>query len=196
MSALTVDHGPAGGQEWDDLVRMWEQTDGPEGSKVEIIEGIVTVAPPPANNHNSIADMVQRRLYTVIPEDWGIYQTQGVAIPSRSGLYIPGLIVAPRAVLAEPGNYIPAAAAELIVEITSPSNAGHDRIIKPAGYAQAGVPLYLLVDGHAPGGPTITLYGEPTGDVYRVHTAVKAGEEIRLPEPFLLTLDTADFPVH
>lgn len=196
MSALTVDHGPAGGQEWDDLVRMWEQTDGPEGSKVEIIEGIVTVAPPPANNHNSIADMVQRRLYTVIPEDWGIYQTQGVAIPSRSGLYIPGLIVAPRAVLAEPGNYIPAAAAELIVEITSPSNAGHDRIIKPAGYAQAGVPLYLLVDGHAPGGPTITLYGEPTGDVYRVHTAVKAGEEIRLPEPFQLTLDTADFPVH
>lgn len=196
MSALTVDHGPAGGQEWDDLVRMWEQTDGPEGSKVEIIEGIVTVAPPPANNHNSIADMVQRRLYTVIPEDWGIYQTQGVAIPSRSGLYIPDLIVAPRAVLAEPGNYIPAAAAELIVEITSPSNAGHDRIIKPAGYAQAGVPLYLLVDGHAPGGPTITLYGEPTGDVYRVHTAVKAGEEIRLPEPFQLTLDTADFPVH
>lgn len=195
MSALTVDHGPAGGQEWDDLVRIWEQTDGPEGSKVEIIEGIVTVSPPPANNHNSIADKIQRRLYTVIPEDWGIYQTLGVAVPSRRGLYIPDLVVAPEAALHEPGNYIPAAAAELIVEITSPSNASHDRISKPAGYAQAGVPLYLLVDGHAPGGPTITLYGEPTGDVYRVLRAVKAGEEIRLPEPFQLTLDTADFPV-
>ncbi|SCK15107.1 Endonuclease, Uma2 family (restriction endonuclease fold) [Streptomyces sp. WMMB 714] len=195
MSALTVDHGPADGRDWDDLVRIWDRTDGPEGSRVEIIEGIVTVSPPPANNHNSIADLVQRRLYTVIPEDWGIYQTLGVAVPSRSGLYIPDLVVAPRAVLSEPGNYIPAAAAELIVEITSPSNAGHDRISKPAGYAQAGVPLYLLVDGHAPAGPTVTVYGEPTGDVYRVHTAVKAGEDVRLPAPFELTLETADFPL-
>ncbi|SCK27380.1 Uma2 family endonuclease [Streptomyces sp. WMMB 322] len=194
MSALTVDHGPAGGQEWDGLVRMWEQTDGPEGTRVEIIEGIVTVSPPPANSRNSIADLVQRRLYSVIPEDWGIYQTLGVAVHSRSGLYIPDLVVAPRAVLHEPGNYIPAAAAELIVEITSPSNAGHDRIVKPAGYAQAGVPLYLLVDAHAPGGPTVTLYGEPVGDVYRVHTAVKTGEDVHLPAPFELTLETADFP--
>ena len=195
MSALTVDHGPAGGQEWDDLVRVWEQTDGPEGSKVEIIEGIVTVSQPPANSHNRTAEKIQRRLYAVIPDDWGIYQTLGVAVPSRSGLYIPDLVVAPEAALHEPGNYIPAAAAELIVEITSPSNAGHDRISKPAGYAQAGVPLYLLVDGHAPAGPTVTVYGEPTGDVYRVHTAVKAGEDVRLPAPFELTLETADFPL-
>jgi Uma2 family endonuclease len=195
MSALTVDHGPAGGQEWDDLVRMWEQTDGPEGCKVEIIEGIVTVSPPPANSHNSIADLVQRRLYTVIPEEWGIYQTLGVAIPSRSGLFIPDMVVVPRAVLNESGSYVPAAAAELAVEITSPSNAGHDRLSKTAAYAQAGVPLYLLVDCHAPGGPTVTLYGEPTGDIYRVHTAVKAGEDVRLPAPFELTLETGDFPV-
>lgn len=195
MSALTVDHGPADGQEWDDLVRIWEQTDGPEGSKVEIIEGIVTVSPPPANSHNRTADRLQRRLYTVIPEDWGIYQTLGVAVPSRRGLYIPDLVVAPEAALHEPGNYVPAAAAELVVEITSPSNAGHDRVSKPAGYAQAGIPLYLLIDGYAPGGPTVTLYGEPAGDVYRVLHAVKAGEEIRLPAPFELTLETADFPL-
>ncbi|NLU72285.1 Uma2 family endonuclease [Streptomyces sp. HNM0575] len=194
MSALTVDDGPAGGQDWNGLVQVWEQTDGPEGSKVEIIEGIVTVSPLPANSHNSIANLVQRRLYTVIPEDWGIYQTLGVAVPSRSGLFIPDLVVVPEAVLNGPGNYIPAAAAELVVEITSPSNAGHDRLSKPSAYAQAGVPLYLLVDGHAPGGPTVTLYGEPVGDVYRVHTAVKTGEVIRLPGPFQLTLDTAGFP--
>jgi Uma2 family endonuclease len=98
------------------------------------------------------------------------------------------------AVLHEPGNYIPAAAAGLVVEIPSPPNAGHDRINKPAGYAQAGVPLYLLVDGHAPGGPTVTLYGEPAGDVYRMLRAVETGEDIHLPAPFELTLDTADFP--
>lgn len=91
-------------------------------------------------------DLVQRALYEVIPRHWGIYQTLGTAA---------------QVLRDEGGNFIPAAAAELIVEITSRSNAAHDRIKKAAGYAQAGVPLYLLIDGWAPGGPTITLYGEP-----------------------------------
>ncbi|UUU31322.1 Uma2 family endonuclease [Streptomyces sp. CA-210063] len=196
MSALTVDHTTASGHEWDDLVRIWQETDAPEGCKVEIIEGIVTVAPPPSNAHNDIADLVQRRLYREIPEDWGIYQTLGTAVPSRAGLYIPDLAVAPRAALYAEGsdNYIPAAAAELVVEITSKSNASNDRIKKAAGYAQAGVPLYLLIDSWAPGGPTVTLYGEPKGDVYRVLRAGKFGDAIELPEPFAFTLDTSVFP--
>jgi Uma2 family endonuclease len=195
MSALTVEHEPDNGYGWDEAVRIWEEMDWPEGCKVEIIEGIVTVAPPPANAHNIIADSVQRRLYQVIPDEWGIYQTLGAAVPSRMGLYIPDLAVAPEEVLrSESGNFIPAAAAELVVEITSKSNADHDRIKKAAGYAQAGVPLYLLIDSWAPGGPTVTLYGEPKGDVYRVLSAVKFGEPIKLPAPFDLTIDTAAFP--
>jgi Uma2 family endonuclease len=196
MSALAVEPEASNGNGWEELVRLWEEMDWPEGCKVEIIEGIVTVAPPPANIHNDIAELVHRRLYEVIPEDWGIYQTLGAAVASRNGLYIPDLVVVPRAVLrSEPGNYIPAAAAELVVEITSKSNASHDRISKAAGYAQAGVPLYLLIDVWAPGGPTVTLYGEPKGDVYRVLRAGKFGEGIHLPEPFDLMIDTGTFPV-
>ncbi|MFF9111720.1 MULTISPECIES: Uma2 family endonuclease [unclassified Streptomyces] len=196
MSALTVDHSTAGGREWDGLVRIWEETDAPEGCKVEIIEGIVTVAPPPSNDHNDIADLVQRSLYEVIPKSWGIYRTLGTAVPSRDGLYIPDIAVAPREVLrAQKSHYIAAAAAELVVEITSKSNASNDRIKKAAGYAQAGVPLYLLIDHWAPGGPTITLYGEPHGDVYRVLRAGKFGVTISLPKPFDLDLDTSEFPV-
>ena len=37
MSALTVDHSTAGGHEWDGLVRIWQETDAPEGCKVEIL---------------------------------------------------------------------------------------------------------------------------------------------------------------
>ncbi|MFE8942732.1 Uma2 family endonuclease [Streptomyces sp. NPDC007856] len=196
MSALAVDHSSASSHEWDDVVRIWQETDAPEGCKVEIIEGIVTVAPPPSNAHNDIADLVQRELYKVIPRDWGIYQTLGTAVPSRDGLYMPDLAVAPREALrVEKRNYVPAAAAELVVEITSKSNASNDRIKKAAGYAQAGVPLYLLIDSWAPGGPTITLYGEPQGDVYRVLRAGKFGDEFMLPEPFNLELDTSEFPV-
>ncbi|UKY52332.1 Uma2 family endonuclease [Streptomyces inhibens] len=195
MSALTVDHPSGNGREWDDLVRIWEQADAPEGWKVEIIEGIVTMSPPPDNNHNVIAEKVHRRLYSVLPEDWGVYQTLGAGIPLRKGLYIPDLAVVPVDVLCgEPGHYVPAATAKLIVEVTSKSNASNDRIAKAAGYARAGVPLYLLVDRWASAGPTITLYGEPTDDVYRVLQTVKFGDELVLPAPFELTLDTGIFP--
>lgn len=71
MSALTVEPGPGPGQDRDDLVRIREETDAPEGCKVEIIEEIVTVSPPPSKDHNTTAALLQRRLYTVIPEDWG-----------------------------------------------------------------------------------------------------------------------------
>ncbi|WP_058047105.1 Uma2 family endonuclease [Streptomyces roseifaciens] len=197
MSALTVDHGPDNGRGWDELVRAWEELDPPEGWKAEIIEGLITLSPAPANKHNIIAGKLQRSLYTVISEDWGVYQTLAVSVPSRSGLFIPDLVVAPEAALielAESEYCIPAAAASLVVEITSKSSLRHDRVSKPAAYAHAGAPLYLLVDGWAQGGPTITLYGEPKGDVYRTLQAGKFGDGIRLPEPFDLVIDTGVFP--
>ncbi|MEU2074029.1 Uma2 family endonuclease [Streptomyces sp. NPDC013489] len=194
MGALTVDHSSYD-HGWDDLVRIWEETDAPEGCKVEIIEGIVTVSPSPASRHNSIASRVHRRLVLGIPEEWGVVQTLAIAVPARRGMFVPDLAVLPFAVLDGPGRYVAADAVELVAEVTSPSNANHDRISKAAGYAAAGIPLYLLIDSFASGGPTVTLYGEPKGDVYRVLRAVPFGEEIHLPAPFDLALDTAEFPV-
>ncbi|WP_411120746.1 Uma2 family endonuclease [Streptomyces sp. x-19] len=194
MSALPVD--PAPGQHWDELVRFWEESDWPEGSKVEIIDGIIVVTPPPAAPHNRIAELVHRRLYSVLPEDWGAYETLGVAHPPYGRLYIPDLVVIPHAVIDElaGGSSAPLPAAELVVEITSPSNASYDRINKAAAYAQAGVALYLLIDRFGPAGPTVTLFGEPKDHVYRELEKVKFGEDIHLPAPFGLTLDTSAFP--
>ncbi|MFF3602539.1 Uma2 family endonuclease [Streptomyces sp. NPDC002463] len=195
MSALAAEPQPDQGNGWDDLVRRWESMDWPEGCKVEIIEGIITVAPSPTVRHNLTASKVHRRLYSVIPDDWEVFQTQSLAVRARSGMFIPDLVVVSEDVLDEPGSYIPAEVALLVAEVTSPSNANHDRITKAAAYARAGVPLYLLIDAFAPGGPTVTLYGEPKGDVYRVLSAVPFGEKIHLPAPFDLALDTAEFPV-
>lgn len=194
MSALSVDPPASHGQEWDELVRLREETDAPEGCKVELIEGTVTVSPTPANSHNSIAQRVQRQLCTVLPEDWGVYQTLAVAVPSRLGMFIPDLVVAPQAALDEPGHCIPAAAALLVVEITSKSNANHDRIEKLHGYATAGVPWYLLLDSWHSGRPTATLYGLPRNAMYRVLDTVKYGEGLHIPAPFDLTIDTGAFP--
>ncbi|WP_330434959.1 Uma2 family endonuclease [Streptomyces sp. NBC_00825] len=197
MSAPGVDPAPISGhgQDWDDLVRIWEETDAPEGCKVEIIEGIVTVSPPLSKDHNTTAALVQRRLYSVIPEDWGIYQRLGVAMPGRGGIYLPDLVVVPRAVATGPGNRIPAEEARLVVEIASQANANHDRIGKVHGCAKAGVELFLLLDPWHSGRPTATLYGESDGGTYRVLDTVEYGEKLTLPEPFGLVLDTEVFPV-
>lgn len=194
MSALTVQHEPLGGDSWEELVRLWEETDAPEGCKVEIIEGIVTVAPPPVNHHNYIASKVHRALLPALPEACEVYQTLNVAVPSRVGLYIPDVVVVPDEAALEEGNYVPAGVAELAVEITSKSNAVNDRVAKLAGYASAAIPLYLLIDAFASGGPTITLYGEPNNGHYRVLQAGKFGETFHLPAPFDLKLDTSAFP--
>ncbi|MFD5032860.1 Uma2 family endonuclease [Streptomyces sp. NPDC058405] len=193
MSALTVDHEPDQG--WDDLVRIREETDAPEGCKVEIIEGIITVSPSPSRDHHVTASMLQRRLYSVIPEDWEILQTQDVVVPGRQGLYVPDLLVVAGEDAIGPGHRIPAGQAKLVAEITSRGNANHDRISKAHGYAQAGVPLYLLLDPWLSGRPTATLYGEPEGGTYRVLASVEYGDKLTLPAPFDVVIDTSVFPV-
>lgn len=180
---------------WDELVWVWRRTEAPKACKVEIVEGLITVAPLSSLAHNVAAERVQRRLYDVIPQEWGVYQRLPLAVPARLGLYVPDLaVVAGEALRAGDDQLIPASTAELVGEITSTATATNDRTHKLAGYAEAGVPLYLLIDCLAPGGPTTTLYGEPKGDVYRVLSAAKFGDPLRLPAPFDLTIDTSEFP--
>ncbi|WP_329064227.1 Uma2 family endonuclease [Streptomyces sp. NBC_01429] len=193
MSALTVGHEPEQG--WDDLVHTWKGMDAREGRKVEIIEGIITVSPSPSWDHNSTASMVHRRLLAVIPEEWHIFHTQEAAVPGRKGLYIPDLMVAAEVDRPAPGELFPASRAKLVVEITSRGNANHDRIAKARGYAQAGVPLYLLLDPWVSDSPTATLYGEPEAGTYRMLETVEYGGKLTLPAPFDLAIDTAEFPV-
>ncbi|MFF5017728.1 Uma2 family endonuclease [Streptomyces sp. NPDC001165] len=196
MSALSVEPELPGGTGWDEIVRVWEETDAPEGSKVEIIEGVVTVSPPPSEEHNDTAELLHERLYGALPSDcdWGIYQTLGLTCPETGGLFVPDLCVVPRAALRR-GTRVHASEAELVVEVTSRSNANHDRIKKAHGYAVAGVPFYLLLDAWQSGRPTATLYGEPQNGTYRVLASVEYGEELTLPAPFKLVLDTGIFPL-
>ncbi|MEV1066577.1 Uma2 family endonuclease [Streptomyces sp. NPDC050263] len=181
--------------DWDEAVWVWRHTVVPKGCRAEIIDGLVTVMPLTAGAGHGIAQSLTRGLYEVIPENWGVYQWLATAVPARLGLYVPDLVVLPREPMGVAGDdFVPAAAARLVVEITSQATADNDRVRKAAGYAQAGVPLYLLVDGVAPGGPTVTLYGEPADGTYRLLSARPFGEVIELPEPFAYALDTAGFP--
>ncbi|MDX3387286.1 Uma2 family endonuclease [Streptomyces niveiscabiei] len=182
--------------EWDELVWIWERTEAPKGCKVEIVGGVITVTPVQNLRHQTTVSDVFRLLCQGTDPEWRVVHHLGLAVPSRLELYVPDIAVVPRGAVPE-GDvpFVPAAAALLVGEVTSTVTGENDRGRKAAGYAEAGVPLYLLVDGVAPGGPTVTLYGEPRDGVYRMLGARPFGEPVDLPAPFNLTLGTSNLPV-
>lgn len=181
--------------EWGDLVDFWQCMEWPEGSRVEIVEGIVTVTPTASVPHHLIAGEPHRALHRATPDEWGIYQRLSIAVPSRWGMYLPDLLVLSKQRPLSGGYYVPAAHAESAVEITSGPKAVHERVVKRDAYVTAGIPLYLLVDRFAPGGPTVTLFSEPRDGTYRVLAQTAFGDAVELPAPFELTVSTSDWPV-
>ena len=183
------------GGDWDALLRVWQELDVPEGWRAEILEAGVTMTPPPGNGHNVIAGRLIRRLATALRDDWDVYTTLGVSVRGIKRLYEPDLVVVPRADLnSRPDREpVPASLAKLVVEIVSRGNARTDRVEKLWAYAQAPVPLYLLIDRFDEAGPTVTLYSEPEDGHYQRSERVPFGEAITLPPPIGLVLETKEF---
>lgn len=193
--SVPIAHLPTNDRTWDEVVQVWEALSVPAGWKAEVIEGEIVMSPSPSGRHNVVAGQIARQLYQVLPESHGLYQTLDLAVPARNGIFIPDLVVVPEAtLLAQDEGHVLAGEAELVVEITSPSSIGRDRITKRDGYATAGVPLYLLVDAFGEDGPEVTLFGEPSGGIYRVLFTGTYGDAVSLPEPFDIALKTSGFP--
>lgn len=62
-----------------------------------------------------------------------------------------------------------------------------DRIDKPIGYAEAEIPVYLLIDRD---NNTITVYSEPKDGRYQQVSPHPWGATVELPAPVNITLDT------
>ncbi|WP_370463251.1 Uma2 family endonuclease [Nocardiopsis sp. FR4] len=186
---------------WDFMLRTWESLDVPEGCRAEIIEGALVLVAPPKPEHTKIVWLLNKALTREVLRDGGniaeaeVHQTVDVRVPLRSGLYIPDLAVLPYSVMEyDPDTMM--SDALLVVEVTSKSTAERNRKSKLWGYAHAEIPLYLLVDRWDPytSGGEVTLFSEPGDGKYANASKVPFGEEIHLPEPFDLVIDTSGFP--
>jgi len=186
---------------WQFMLRTWEELDVPEGCRAEIIEGALILVAPPKPEHSQIVWQISKALTREILRDGSriaeaeVHQTVDVRVPLRSSLYVPDLLVLPHPVMEyAPGNLV--SDALLVVEVTSKSTADRDRKPKLRGYANAGIPLCLLVDRWGPESDRseVTLFSDPENGRYTGATKVPFGKEIRLPEPFGITLDTGGFP--
>ena len=110
-------------------------------------------------------------------------------LPGSANFYIPDLAVVPAELAKTEGAFLPDQTL-LVVEVTSPSNAGTDRTAKRKRYAQYAAPLHLLVDRQE---GTCTLFSEPGQLGYtHIQGPHPFGTPVRLPEPFDVELNTSD----
>ena len=89
------------------------------------------------------------------------------------------------------GEWSDADGALMAVEITSPDRDTNqrDRIDKPVGYAEADIPVYLLIDRD---NNTIVVHSEPKDGRYQQSPSYPWGATIQLPSPVDVTLDTEE----
>ncbi|ACU77642.1 protein of unknown function DUF820 [Catenulispora acidiphila DSM 44928] len=187
----------------------------PEGFRAEIIEGDIVVSPAPRFDHNKIATLISHAFAIAAATDpafvWETVVGTGVGEPPDSG-WIPDVAVMDRVRSAEATAarvaVIGASDIVMAVEVTSPSNADHDREPGPqhrqkngnriktkwTEYAAAGIEHYLLVE-RDPRVVRTTLYSDPNPATSRYESAIvwDFGQPIVLPEPFGLTIDTAQW---
>jgi Uma2 family endonuclease len=105
-------------------------------------------------------------------------------------MFVPDLVVMDAEVarsdvaLAQPSDL------RLAVEIVSPSSVSMDRILKPARYAEAGIPSYWRVEFGRTGEPSIAVF-DLDGDRYRETVVIGAGEQVAVDRPFPVRLAPA-----
>ncbi|MEV7773236.1 Uma2 family endonuclease [Kitasatospora sp. NPDC086791] len=179
-----------------------------DGTRVEVVGGEIVVSPAPVYAHGGILSDIQESFLAARLRDsafpWRAVQTINLDLIEIGDGYTPDMVVVSKDTDAEKRAedvlHLHPHEAELVVEVTSSSTAGHDRRpmfgrqVKPtkwSGYARVGVPYYLLVD-RDPRQPGVTLLGGPDrGEgTYEVLGEWKFGESVRLPEPFDVEITT------
>lgn len=173
------------------LAEIAERLDVPEGARVEIIGGSIRVSPSPSGIHALVLEIIEDALRSARPRGTSVTHDVSLALPETGQRYVPDQVVLPRTLLKSAEWLFPASEALLVVEVVSPNHADTDRVTKRAGYAAAGVPFYLLAD--LPD-RSVALYGDPANGEYHTAKVVDIGHKIHIPEPFDVTIDTAEFP--
>ncbi|WP_176611783.1 Uma2 family endonuclease [Actinomadura sp. WMMB 499] len=181
-----------------------------DGSRVEIIGGEIIVSPGPDMAHNFIVQDLADAFAVARTRDasfpWRCITTQDLNLSDIHDGYIPDLCVLDRTIAAQARREqlkkaLPSHL-ELVLEVTSPSNACDDR--RPGnrrrtpskwnGYARVAIPHYLLVD-RDPKAARTTLFSSPdqaTGE-YRESVSWEFGATVKLPDPFGLEIPTDEW---
>lgn len=139
-AALQSDYPPESEWTTDDLDALPE-----DGRRRELLDGVLLMSPSPTRTHQTIAGRLMVALDEECPDGYDVTQAVEVRI-NRTRSFIPDVLVTTATAAArEPAKYEPHEVV-LAIEIVSPSTRSIDRVLKPALYAQAGIPFYWRIE--------------------------------------------------
>ncbi|WP_326767030.1 Uma2 family endonuclease [Streptomyces sp. NBC_01591] len=182
MSAAAVEH-PCDGEPESLLDTANSLMEQHPGYRVEIIGGVITVAPSPDAPHARVLTKVMRPFIAAGLDDGEAEVLQGIGVwlPGGPADYaIPDLAVVDADLdehLVENNCYDPAVF-RLVLEVTS-SNYNNDLRNKVAAYSEAKIPVYVIIDRRH---GRVHVLTEPMGGGYDSHQVYAPGQTVTLPE--------------
>ncbi|MDH6225893.1 Uma2 family endonuclease [Streptomyces sp. MJP52] len=178
--SVTADHRPQMSvEEFEELAAH-----APETVTLEFINGKIGVKPVPDGDHGTIIMWLLRRCMQARPE-LDLHVEQGLRVDRyRSGHARPDGVLAPIAHFAGQGEWANPSGTLMIAEVTSYDcdTDRRDRVEKPVAYAEAGIPVYVLIDRDT---CETVVHSEPEDGKYR---AVRS-------HPFGATFEIADLGI-
>ncbi|MFI9584443.1 Uma2 family endonuclease [Streptomyces sp. NPDC052236] len=184
MTPSTAEHPQMAVEDFEELARH-----APETVTLEFINGKLEVKPVPDGDHGEIIMWLQRQCMQQRLE-FGLYAEQGLKIQSyRQGRARPDGALAPLGHFSGEGEWADPEGVLMVVEVTSHDSDTdrRDRVEKRDGYAEAGIPVFLLVDRDA---DTLTVYSEPKDGTYHQDASYPYGATVEIPDPVGITLET------
>lgn len=162
----------------------------PKGIHLELIDGKLEVKPVPDQRHRAIVVWLTRLFLSERPE-LALYPEQGLKV----GAYRKGHACADGALapfdhfIAQEGDWADPDGVLMVLEVTSHDRDTdrRDRVDKVRGYAEAGIPICLLIDRDS---DTLIVYSAPKNGTYRQSPSYPSGAAVEIPSPVNITLDT------
>ncbi|GAB3969578.1 Uma2 family endonuclease [Plantactinospora veratri] len=159
---------------------------GETRDRVELFDGSLHVTPAPTPRHQHISGEIRSALRPAVRAA-GLHVLEAVNVRPQPGrIPIPDLVVTGEIDFDEP--VVDGTAVRLVCEISSPSNAATDKVLKMHYHAAARIPWYLLVEQET---GTLRLH-RLDGSHYVEHAVAKSGESLRLSEPVVAEIRPDD----
>jgi Uma2 family endonuclease len=156
-----------------------------DGVRYELVDGVPHVMTPPRGEHQDALLELHLALRATAPAGLRVVQGVGVAL-AEDQRPIPDLVVI-RPTDRTLSN-VPADQVVLAAEVVSRSSRSMDRFVKPALYAQAGIPGYLRLELDP---LHLVAYRLGSDGLYEEAGRAEPGQVLTLTEPFPITIDPA-----
>ncbi|WP_406138687.1 Uma2 family endonuclease [Streptomyces sp. NBC_01089] len=186
MTPSPADHAQMSVEDFEELARH-----APETVRLEFINGKLGVKAMPDGNHGEIFMWLMRQCMQQRP-DLNLMPERGLQVEKyRKGRARTDGTLVPRGHFKGHGEWSVTDGALLVVEITSHDRDTNrrDRVEKPVAYAEAEIPVYLLIDRED---NAVTVFSSPKGGTYQENVSYPYGKAVELPSPLGITLETEE----